>query len=214
MSSADSSPAQPTLHAYASLAQAELAAAQAVTAEMRRLIAAQGRAAVIFASSLSATFFDELVQAESVEWTRVIAFHTDERIGLAEDAPQSARKHLIEHLVSRVPIAEFHGLRGEAANPNAVCENYAAMLNSRTPDLAVLTVGRKGRLGFIDPHIPNEPAPVKIVSEPQRAVTLTTRALFNCSSFFVIAEEEQSIHPLLESQQDSFFRQAHFFIGR
>ena len=207
-SSFHSSVSQPKLHVYISFALAEIAAAQAVAAEMRRVIAAQGRASVIFASSLSATFLAELVRSESVEWTRVIAFHTDEVIRLREDAPQSARRFLLEHLIGRVPIAEFHGLRGEAANPRAVCENYAAMLASRPPDLAALTLGRDGRLGLIDPFDLGEVAKVKIAEredDGQRVLSLTTGAFADCAALFVVAQSQLHAHRLIEAQPNNLF---------
>ena len=118
------------------------AAALSVADEIRRLIALRGRAVGIFSSALSQNeFLDELVNAEAIEWTRVIAFHLNEYLGMPEDAPLSLRKYLLDRLVMRVPIVEFHGLRGEAANPEAVCANYAALLKSRPPDFAVLEMG-------------------------------------------------------------------------
>ena len=122
---------------YATRAQLGAAAGAALAAEMRRLIETQGRAIGMFAAAPSQ---DEtlvaLVAAPDITWTSVIAFHLDEYLGLNEDAPQSFRRYLIEHLVMRVPLAEFHGLRGEAANPAAVCQNYARLMEFKCAEFA------------------------------------------------------------------------------
>lgn len=169
------------------------AAAAAVAAEMRRLIAERGRAIGVFASASSQDeFLDELVKAGAIEWTRVVGFHLDERLGMDEDAPQSHKRYLISRLVKRVPMAEFHGLRGEAANPEAVCANYAALLKSRPPDFAALDLGEDGSLASINPRVCdfNDPAVVRVVESDgasRRAISLTTPAIMACPKLFLIA---------------------------
>ncbi len=202
------------------------AAAHAVAAEMRRLIAERGRAIGVFASAPSQNeFLDGLVTEQGVEWTRVIGFHTDEYLGMSEDAPPSHRRYLIERLVKRVPMAEFHGLRGEAANAEAVCANYAALLKSRPPDFAALDIGENGGLAFNAPPICdfNDPAVVKIVGldetcrlhqvndaafarleeVPRRSLTLTIPVIMACPQLFVIApgvRKQQAVRDAIESE--------------
>lgn len=200
------------------------AAAVAVAAEIRRLISVRGRAIGIFASAPSQNeFLDELVNADGIEWTRVVGFHLDEYLGVEEDAPQSFRKYLLDRLVMRVPMAEFHGLRGEAANPEAVCANYAAKLKSRPPDFAVLGIGENGHLAFIDPPVCDfqDSAAVKIVEldetcrqqqvndgafarleeVPSRALSLTIPTIMACEKLFVIvpgSRKQKAIRDVLE----------------
>ncbi len=171
-----------------------MAAARAVAAELRRLIAERGRAIGIFSGESAQReflpeFLNALVGDESIEWTRVIAFHTAELLGADEDSPQSHRKLLLDHLVRRVPVAEFHGIRGEAANPEAVCTNYAALLKKRPPDFAVLEIGESGQLALIDSRACNflDSAAVKLV---ESAISLTIPALMACPTLFVIATGE------------------------
>ncbi len=216
-------------HIFESRQKLGIAVADAVAAEMRRLISEKGRAIGIFASGPSQNeFLDELVKAEGIEWTRVIGFHLDEYLGIDEDAPQSCRKYLLDRLVLRVPMVEFHGLRGEAANPEAVCANYAARLKSRPPDFAVLGIGENGHLPFIDPpscDFPvcdfNDPAAVKIVEldeacrqqqvndgafaklaeVPRRAISLTIPTIMACQQLFVIvhgARKQRALRDAIE----------------
>lgn len=197
------------VYVFESRRQMGEAAALTLAAEMRRLIAERGRAIGIFASAPSQNeFLDALVEEQGIEWTRVIGFHLDEYLGVDEDAPQSFRRFLIERLVKRAPMAEFHSLRGEAANPEAVCANYAALLKTRPPDFAALGIGENGRLAFNDPPVCdfNDPAMVKVVEldemcrqqqvndgafarledVPRRALTLTIPAIMACPRLFVI----------------------------
>lgn len=200
---------QLNVYVYGSRQQMGSAAATAVAAEIRRLISERDRAVGIFASAPSQNeFLDELVESPDIEWTRVVGFHLDEYLGMGEEAPQSFRRFLIDRLVKRVPIAEFHGLRGEAANPQAVCANYAALLKARAPDFAVLGIGENGHLAFIDPPVCdfNDAEAVRVVEldldcrnqqvhdgafgsideVPRHAISLTIPTIIACSRLFVI----------------------------
>jgi glucosamine-6-phosphate deaminase len=180
---------------------------------MRRLISQRGRAVCLFASARSQVeFLDDLVNAEGVEWTKVIGFHSDERLGMGEESPQSQRRFLVERLVKRVPMAEFHGLRGEAANPEAVCKNYAALLKSRPPDLAALDLGENGRLASIYPRACdfNDPLMVRVVEgdEPSRegdeasrgAISLTVPAIMACPKLILIATDPEALRQTIEGE--------------
>ena len=142
------------------------AAAAAVAAEIRSLTEARGRAAGIFASAPSQNeFLAALTEAPDVDWMHLAGFHLDEYLGMDDRAPQSFRRFLIERLVSKVPIGEFHGLRGEAEDGDVECLRYARLLEAHRPDFAVLGIGENGHLAFIDPPFCDfdDPAAVKIV---------------------------------------------------
>lgn len=214
------------VHIFESRPQMGKAAARALGAEMRRLIAERGRAIGVFASAPSQNeFLDALVEELKIEWTRVVGFHLDEYLGMGEDAPQSFRKFLLDRLVKRVPMAEFYGLRGEAANPEAVCANYAATLKSRPPDFAALGIGENGHLAFNDPPVCDfsDPAMVKIVEldeacrqqqvndgafakledVPRRALTLTIPAIMACPRLFVVVpgvRKQQAVRDAVEGR--------------
>src|SRR5262249_5357830 len=187
------------IHVCSSGQQTLEVAAAAVVTEMRRLISERGPAVGVFASSPShGGFLDELVEAEGIEWTQVIGLHVDEYLGADEDSPRSQRRFLIDRLVKRVPMAEFHGLRGEAANPQAVCANYAALLKSRPPDFATLDLGENGRLASINPSFCdfNDPAMVRIVEldeTSRRAISLTIPVIMACPKLFLIAPDAANL---------------------
>lgn len=170
---------------------------------MRRLIAERGRAIGIFSVEASqAELLDRLAQTEGIEWTRVIGFHGSELLGADENAPHSQRKFLFNHLVRRIPMVEFHGLRGEAANPEAVCANYAELLKTRSPDFALLGIGDSGQLAAIDSRNCDF-SDSCAVKPTDSAVTLTIPTLVACRSLFLIAtggEKRQAVKALIEGE--------------
>jgi len=143
-----------------------VAAAAAVADELRRHIRERGVATAIFASAPSQNeFLEALVAAPDLDWSRVVAFHLDEYLGMGDGAPQSFRRFLLDRLVERTGLRAFHGLRGEAADAEAECARYADLLESQPLDFAVLGVGENGHLAFIDPPFCDfdDPAAVKVV---------------------------------------------------
>ena len=154
------------VYVYSSRLQMGNAAAAVIAAEIRDLIERRGGATVIFASAPSQNeFLSALVAAPNIDWSRVVAFHLDEYLGMDQNAPQSFRKFLIDRLVSKVPLAEFHGLRGENSDGAAEARRYAELLKTNPPDFAVLGIGENGHLAFIDPPFCNfdDPEAVKVV---------------------------------------------------
>src|SRR5256885_16020427 len=128
------------------------AAASVIAAEIRRGIQERGRAVVILASAPSQhEFLADLAEAPDIDWSRVMAFHLDEYLGMDEQAPQSFRRFLIDRLVNKVALGEFNGLRGDMDDGTAESERYSKLLAANPPDFAVLGIGENGHLAFIDP---------------------------------------------------------------
>jgi glucosamine-6-phosphate deaminase len=154
------------VYVYDSRPKMGLAAAAVVAAEIRGLIEARGKAVGIFASAPSQNeFLAALVEAPGIDWSRVVGFHLDEYLGMDDRASQSFRRFLIDRLVSKVGMKEFHGLRGEADDGVAESDRYAQLLVADPPDFAVLGIGENGHLAFIDPPFCDfeDPASVKVV---------------------------------------------------
>lgn len=149
------------------------AAAAVVAAHLRQQAERDGQAAAIFASAPSQNeFLAALRQDTTIPWPRVTAFHLDEYIGVEATHPASFRRFLVDRLFAHVPIRVFHGLAGEAPDPEAECARYAALLRAQPPTLAILGIGENGHLAFIDPPLCDffEPADVRVVEldEPCR----------------------------------------------
>src|SRR5215211_3744928 len=157
---------QLNVYVYESRLKMGRAAASVIAAEIRRAIEERGRAVVILASAPSQNeFLASLAEAPDIDWPRVTAFHLDEYLGMGDRAPQSFRKFLIDRLVNKVPLGQFHGLRGDAPDGTAEAKRYAKLLDENPPDLAVLGIGENGHLAFIDPPFCdfNDPEGVKVV---------------------------------------------------
>lgn len=142
------------------------AAAALVSAHIRRLVARDGHAAVIFASAPSQDEFLATLRIDpSIDWPRITAFHLDEYVGVAADHPASFRRFLTDRLFDHVPVGAFHGLDGQAPDLAAECARYTALLRRDRPGLALLGIGENGHLAFIDPPVCDfsDPATVRVV---------------------------------------------------
>ena len=142
------------------------AAARAVGDAIRALLVRDGKAAVIFASAPSQNEFLAALAADpGIDWSTITAFHLDEYVGIAPDHPASFRRFLVDRLFSRVKVAAFHGLDGQAPDLAAECARYAALLREAAPALAILGIGENGHLAFIDPPVCDfaERADVRVV---------------------------------------------------
>ena len=128
-------------------------------------VARSGKAAVVFASAVSQDGFLKAVRLLPIDWPRLTAFHMDEYAGMAADHPASFRRFLRDRLFDHVPVAAFHQLDGEAADPEAECARYAALLARANPCLVIMGIGENGHLAFIDPPVCdfNDPRDVRTV---------------------------------------------------
>jgi len=127
------------------------AAEQAATA-IRRAISERGEARIIAATAASQLeFLDALTKASGIDWTKVEAFHLDEYIGIPITHPGSFRKMLMEQLVLKTGIRQYHLLAGDAAEPAAVVRQIGTQLASAPIDIAFLGIGENGHIAFNDP---------------------------------------------------------------
>jgi glucosamine-6-phosphate deaminase len=141
------------------------AGAQIAAAVIRDEMAQKGKAAVIFASAVSQDPFLAALRVADIDWPHLTAFHMDEYAGMSERHPASFRRFLRERLFDCVPVAAFHGLNAEAADLEAECGRYAALLREAKPCLVVMGIGENGHLAFIDPPVCrfDEPREVRVV---------------------------------------------------
>jgi glucosamine-6-phosphate deaminase len=133
------------------VALGQAAAQQAATA-IRRSIADRGHARIIAATAASQLeFLDALTKTPGIDWSRVEVFHLDEYIGLPVSHPGSFRKMLLEQLVQKTGITNYHLLEGDAANPLEVIRRVSEQLASLPVDIAFLGIGENGHIAFNDP---------------------------------------------------------------
>ena len=128
------------------------AAGETAAQYLRELLAHKGEVNVIFAAAPSQNeTLAYLAQAEGIDWTRVNAFHMDEYVGLAQDAPQAFGKYLREHIFGLLPFQSVHYINGWAEDPQTECERYAQLLRQYPTDLVCLGIGENGHIAFNDP---------------------------------------------------------------
>ena len=141
----------------------ELAASH-LAEELRRRLGVQTTVRVIFAAAPSQSeMLRSLGNAEGIDWTRVEAFHMDEYVGLASDAPQRFGLWLRREFFDRVPFGAVH-LIEPGADPERAAVEYAACLEERPVDIVCLGIGMNGHIAFNDPPANfHEPSDVRIV---------------------------------------------------
>ena len=133
---------------------------------LRRLLAAQADVRMIFAAAPSQReTLAELVRAQGIDWSRVTAFHMDEYIGLAADAPQRFGRFLEEHLFAAVRPGRVHLIDG-TADPVEECRRYAPLVAAAPIDVVCLGIGENGHIAFNDPPVADfhDPLPMKVVT--------------------------------------------------
>jgi glucosamine-6-phosphate deaminase len=126
------------------------AAGHAATA-VRRAILDRGGARIVVATGTSQLdFLDALTKAENIDWQRVEMFHLDEYVGLPITHLASFRKYLLERLILKTGITQYHLLEG-SGDPSEVVRCAGETLRSAPVDIAFAGIGENGHLAFNDP---------------------------------------------------------------
>jgi glucosamine-6-phosphate deaminase len=138
---------------------------------IRAAIAAQGRANIVLATGMSQfEMLAALVRRGDIDWSRVVAFHLDEYVGLPDSHPASFRRYLNERFVSLVPaLGAFHPIRGDAPDLAAEVARLGALIARHPIDVTFAGIGENGHLAFNDPPADFDAA------EPFRVVSLDER---------------------------------------
>ena len=121
---------------------------------------------IIFAAAPSQNeFLSELIKETTIDWSRIVAFHMDEYIGLPVDSNELFRKYLNDHIFSKVNFREVHLINPLAKNPLAECKRYEALVKEKPVDIVCMGIGENGHIAFNDPPVAdfNDPRFVKIV---------------------------------------------------
>jgi glucosamine-6-phosphate deaminase len=199
---------EPTLRRFPDRETLGKAAAHDIAEALTKRLASQAEVRMIFASAPSQeATLRALAGQPGIDWGRVTAFHMDEYIGLAPDAPQRFGNWLREVLFDRVPIAAAHLI-----DPDVPVERYTALLTAAPIDILCLGIGVNGHLAFNDPPADfDDTALVKLVElddvsrrqqvddgcfgtfddVPNRAITLTIPALLSAAELFCMVPGAQ-----------------------
>lgn len=164
---------------------------------------------IIFAAAPSQNDLLKELDRADVEWGSVNAFHMDEYVGLAVDAPQCFRSYLDRHIFSRFPFKSVNYILTTEEKPEIICQKYVDLLTKYPIDIVFMGIGENGHIAFNDPHVAlfNDTESVKIVeldqmcrnqqvndgcflsidAVPTHAITLTIPMLLSADKIFCVA---------------------------
>lgn len=201
----------PAAHAFADADAQARALADAVAARLREGIAAQGSVWIAVPGGETPRKFLEVLARQELDWPRVNATLTDERLVPADDARSNARL-LRESLLDHVP-AKFVPLV-DSQNGKMDLSTAAGEL-PRSFDAVVLGMGADGHCASLfadgdniaaalraDSHVPVMSMRSPSVSEPR--VTLTLPALVATRALFVLirgAEKRRTLELALRGEE-------------
>lgn len=146
------------------------AAAQHVAEQIvARQLEAAGAVNIVFAAAPSQDeFLAGLVAHQEIDWSRIVAFHMDEYLGIGADHPIAFRRYLQEHLFRLVGLAadQLRLIPGEQVErPLRTCQDYEDILRAESTDIVCAGIGENGHLAFNDPPVADflDPVLVKVV---------------------------------------------------
>jgi glucosamine-6-phosphate deaminase len=206
------------------------AVADAVSHKINELLIKQPFVNIIFGAAPSQNDFFESLLKKDIDWARLNAFHMDEYVNLAADAPQGFGNFLKERLFDLAPFNTINYIDGNVADYKAECLRYTALLKEFETDIVCLGIGENTHLAFNDPHVAdvNDPYFVKRVDldeacraqqvndgcfatideVPTHALTLTLPALLKAPFAFCTVPTEKKAqavyHTLNEEISDNF----------
>lgn len=140
-------------------------------AQLKALLQEQDEVNVMFAAAPSQNeTLAALCACEGIDWSRVNAFHMDEYVGLDPEHPSGFRNFLRRAIFGRFQFKSVNLLDGNAADPEAAAQAYAALLRSHPLDICVMGIGENGHIAFNDPPVADfqDPKLVKIVELEER----------------------------------------------
>jgi glucosamine-6-phosphate deaminase len=127
------------------------AAARHAGRVLRQALGAWNHARIIAATGASQfDFLESLTATDDIDWTNVEMFHLDEYVGLPIDHPASFRKYLLERLIRKTGISQYHLLDGER-DAAKVADQVGRELGRAPIDVAFVGIGENGHLAFNDP---------------------------------------------------------------
>lgn len=206
-------------------------AAEMAAVKIKELLQNQDLVNIIFAAAPSQNeFLDALALQEGINWGRVNAFHMDEYIGLADDAPQRFGNFLKDRFFDKVPLKNVYYLNGNISDPAEECQRYSALLEAYPTDIVFMGIGENCHIAFNDPHVAffDDPVLVKRIDldltsrlqqvhdgcfatleqVPEYALTLTIPALVKAPNVFCMVpaahKAEAIYHTLIDDIQELY----------
>jgi glucosamine-6-phosphate deaminase len=142
------------VNVYDTRAAMGAAAARDIKNKFCELLATKPQINVIFAAAPSQNeVLASLFADQDIDWSRINAYHMDEYIGLAADAPQGFGNFLRAHLFDQVPFASVNLIDITAKDADREAARYGALLDQNLADVVVMGIGENGHIAFNDPPV-------------------------------------------------------------
>ena len=177
------------------------AAAERAAGILREAVAQRGTARIVVATGNSQFAFTDELAKQDVPWGHVTVFHMDEYVGIDASHPASFRRWVRECIEQRLAPAAVEYIDGDAADAQAECDRYEALLRAAELDLVCMGIGENGHLAFNEPFDADvdDPRWVRVIrltdrsreqqvgeghfpgldAVPEAAITLTVPALLS-----------------------------------
>ncbi|HYE17112.1 MAG TPA: glucosamine-6-phosphate deaminase [Tepidisphaeraceae bacterium] len=120
---------------------------------LRELLGTRDKVRIVFAAAPSQNeTLATLAKAPGIDWSRVVALHMDEYLGLRDNAPQRFGKYLKDHLFDLVKPGRVL-LIGGNNEIDIECQRYEEFLDEGPIDMVLLGIGENGHIAFNDPPV-------------------------------------------------------------
>jgi glucosamine-6-phosphate deaminase len=128
------------------------AAAQKAAEILKGVLDKKGKANFVIATGASQfDFLENLVQIDSIDWSKTTMFHLDEYVGIPDEHPASFRKYLKDRFISKVHPGDVYLIKGDAKDPEQECDRLNRIIGDYVIDISFVGIGENGHLAFNDP---------------------------------------------------------------
>ena len=142
-------------------------AGKAAAEAIRAAIARRGEARVIFAAAPSQNETRATLVAEpGVDWTKVVALHMDEYVGLPIGSEARFSYYLKKHCFELVPFKAVYYIDEQTGlTVDEMKRRYEEILRFGPIDVVCMGIGENGHVAFNDPPVAdfNDPEAIKVV---------------------------------------------------
>lgn len=188
------------------------AAADHAAKIINELLREKSEIRMIFAAAPSQNdFLNEFIQKD-IDWSKVVAFHMDEYVGLEEGSENLFGNYLKKYLFDKVNFKKVNFLETYNGDVEAECKRYSKLLGEAKIDIVVMGIGENGHIAFNDPYVAdfNDPKLVRVIEIdegsrqqqvndgafsniddiPKTAVTISVPALLSATHRLVLVPDK------------------------
>lgn len=168
---------------------------------------------LIFSTGASQFSFMDGLKKQTIDWTKIHAYHLDEYKDISPEHSASFRLWIRTRIEEVFLPNKVEYLHGDVDNPLIECQRYAKLLQDNPIDLGFIGIGENGHIAFNDPPVADfqDPSWVKVVKldelcrrqqmgegwfatlddVPKEALTVTVPAILKCKKIMSIVPDER-----------------------